>query len=219
MDHEWLNEHWGDYSLPWLANNDDDDSKDRYRAFQKKRKVWYKRSQITILRNPFIPLLLRTIVFTFAMIALALGASVYRLEQKVGHDLKMYQGGPSAEMAIIVDALALIYISYITYDEYFSKPLGLRSPRAKVRLILLDLFFIVFQTSNLSLAFDSMSNNAGACKDGETGDTDFTFPNICDRTEALAAVLLISLIAWLMTFSVSVLRYVFSVKHSCVPCS
>ena len=209
MPAEWLNEEWGDYSRPWLANQAEDDGEvgsGRYRAFRRKRQVWYKRSQYTILRNPFIPLVFRFIVFTFAMIALALGASVYRLEQKVAHPNTNYQGGPSAEMAIIVDAVALVYIAYITYDEYFSKPLGLRSARAKVRLILLDLFFIVFQTSNLSLGFDSMSNQAGACKVGNFAGAQYTFPNICHRIEALAAVLLVSLIAWLMTFSISVLR-------------
>lgn len=37
-------------------------------------------------------------------------------------------------MAIVVDAIALVYIIYVTYDEYSGKPLGLRSPKAKIRL-------------------------------------------------------------------------------------
>ena len=204
---QWINQQWGDYSQPWLANRDEGDDEDgngRYHAFRRKREVWYKRSQYTILRNPFIPLVFRFIVFIFTLTALGLGASIYEISGR--EQTANYQGGPSAEMAIIVDAIAIVYLGYITYDEYFSKPLGLRSARAKVRLILLDIFFIVFQTSNLSLAFESMSNDSGACKNGADPNTDFTLPSICSRTEALAAVLLISLIAWLMTFSISVFR-------------
>ena len=202
---EWINEHWGSYSQPWLANHTEDGDGEgggRYHAFKRKREVWYKRSQYTILRNPFIPLVFRFVVFTFALIALGIGATIF---VKTRHlPAEEYQGGPSAEMAVIVDAIALVYIGYITYDEYFSKPLGLRRARAKVRLILLDLFFIVFQTSNLSLAFESMSSETGACVTGP--DNHNTLPDICARTRALAVVLLISLIAWLMTFSISVLR-------------
>ena len=114
-------------------------------------------------------------------------------------------------MAIIVDAVALVYIVYVTYDEYFNKPLGLRSARAKVRIVLLDLFFIVFQAANLSLAFQGLSDISEGCKSdsrGSSGSEGNVDSSICERQQALASVLLISLIAWLMTFSVSVLRLV-----------
>ena len=204
---EWINEHWGDYSQPWLANHADDEDNEeggRYHAFKRKREVWYKRSQYTILRNPFIPLVFRFIVFTFNLIALSIGATIFIRTRHISAE--DYQGGPSAEMAVIVDVIALVYTGYITYDEYFSKPLGLRAARAKVRLILLDLFFIVFQTSNLSLAFESMSSETGPCVTGPDANGHKILPDICARTRALAAVLLISLIAWLLTFSISVLR-------------
>jgi hypothetical protein len=110
-------------------------------------------------------------------------------------------------MAIIVDAVALVYLVYITWDEYTAKPLGLRSPAAKARLILLDIFFIVFDAANLSIAFESLSSVSGACTLAEINQQ-ISQKNdaICDRQVALACVLLVALLAWLMTFSISVLR-------------
>jgi hypothetical protein len=113
-------------------------------------------------------------------------------------------------MAIVVDTIALVYILYITYDEYTGKPLGLRSPKAKMRLILLDLFFIVFDSANLSLAFDALSDVRWSCKDAN--GLDGAAPrnrSICVRQRALSSVLLVALVAWIITFSISVLRYVY----------
>jgi len=125
--------------------------------------------------------------------------------------------GPSALMAIIVDAVALVYLVYITFDEYTSKPLGLRSPSAKARLILLDIFFIVFDSANLSLAFESLSTVRGSCTFAEVNQ-EITPKNdaICDRQKALASVLLIALVAWLTTFAISVLRYAFPSHKTCI---
>lgn len=110
-------------------------------------------------------------------------------------------------MAIIVDAVALVYLVYITYDEYTGKPLGLRSPKAKMRLILLDIFFIVFDSANLSLAFASLSDVQGSCINSVINHhLDPKNDAICSRQTALASVLLIALIAWLLTFTISVFR-------------
>jgi hypothetical protein len=230
VDKEWLDKNFTDYSQPWLANHDDDDDEEgfsRYRAFRRRRQAWYKRAQFTILRNPFIPLAFRLTVIVFAVTAIALGVTIFhqtgRISRCVGtnpadRDRKCsdlvgntpvdYYRDPSALMAIIVDAIAVVYSCYITYDEYFSKPLGLRKARAKIRLVLLDLFFIVFQSANLSLSFESLTVEEGACAVGGSESTFVRFDDVCTRQQALSAVLLVSLVAWLMTFSVSVLRYV-----------
>lgn len=228
VDKEWLDHNFTDYSQPWLANHDDDDDEEgvsRYRAFRKKRQVWYKRAQFTILRNPFIPLAFRLTIITFAVTAIALGATIYlqtgriarcvdqapdRRDEAcldlVGDAQVAYYRDPSALMAIIVDVIAVVYTAYITYDEYFSKPLGLRKARAKIRLVLLDLFFIVFQAANISLSFESQTVDEGACAVGDGPGLYARFDSVCDRQQALSAVLTVSLIAWMMTFSVSVLR-------------
>jgi hypothetical protein len=228
VDKEWLDRNFTDYSQPWLANHDEDDDDEgvsRYRAFRRKRQAWYKRAQFTILRNPFIPLAFRLTVIVFAVTAIGLGVTIFHqtgniarcvgsqpgdrdefCTKLVGNAPIDYYRDPSALMAIIVDVIAVVYTCYITYDEYFSKPLGLRKARAKIRLVLLDLFFIVFQSANLSLSFESLTVDEGACAVGDGPSTYVRFNNVCNRQQALSAVLLVSLVAWLMTFSVSVLR-------------
>lgn len=206
VEPEWLDRNFGDYSQPWLANHNEEDVEDdssRYHAFRRKRKVWYKRYQHYVLRHPYVPLLFRLVIILFSCAALALGGSIHHLSNRYHRSQ-----GPSAEMAIIVDAVAIVYTMYITWDEYTGRPLGLRSARSKMKLIFLDLFFIVFESANAALSFESLSNINQACENGPGPTTDYIERNfdICARQRGLASVLLIALIAWLLTFSVSVLR-------------
>ena len=100
-------------------------------------------------------------VWVFSAVALALAASIHVITDHQ-NKIRALNGQerihitPSTNMAIIVDAVAMVYLLYITYDEYTGKPLGLRPAKAKMRLIFLDLFFIVFDSANLSLAFVSI---------------------------------------------------------------
>ncbi|KAF7713165.1 Uncharacterized protein PECH_001823 [Penicillium ucsense] len=200
---DWLNENYGDLSSPWRGRLLDGDSPEHpLHTKSRRRQMWLKRFHTTLLRSPMVPLILRLTVWCFSLSALALGGSLQHMADK-GHTNQ----GPSALMAVIVDAVALIYLVYITVDEYTSKPLGLRSPSAKARLILLDLFFIVFDSANLSLAFNSLSEVTGACTEAEVNRVvDPRNDQICIRQKALASVLLIALLAWLLTFCLSVLR-------------
>ena len=116
-------------------------------------------------------------------------------------------------MAIIVDCIALPYIGYITWDEYTGKPLGLRPPKAKMRLVLLDLFFIIFESANLSLAFQAITDQDGSCLASENatnreGARKHIDGNLCAQEKALASILFVALLAWGLTFSVSIIRYV-----------
>jgi hypothetical protein len=230
VDNQWLDANFTDYSKAWLADHNEDgedDGSGGYKALRRNRKVWYKRIQQIVLRNPFVPLAFRFTVIVFALVAIGLGASIFHETNKiveciaqptdartsycesiVGRKVVDYYRDPAALMAIIVDVIAVLYSGYITYDEYFSKPLGLRPAKAKVRLVLLDLFFIVFQSANLSLSFESLTVEEGACQVGDQPSTSTRFDNVCGRGRSLASVLTVSLVAWMMTFSVSVLRYV-----------
>ena len=188
---EWLQQNGPDYSRPWLAdvgNGDPEKDPAGLYRFRAKRRAWYIRAQRTILRNPIVPMVIRMNVWSFSAVALALACSLHHITDKNG-----IHATPSTNMAIVVDAVALVYLLYITYDEYSGKPLGLRPAKAKMRLIFLDLFFIVFDSANLSLAFEAIQ---GGC-----------IPEVCTRQKALASVLLIALIAWLLTFSISVMRW------------
>lgn len=199
---EWLNENHGDYSQPWRGKHLEGDSPEYPLHINTRREIWFKRFHHSLLRSPIVPMILRLTVWCFSLSALALGGSIQHLA-----DRDRLDQGPSALMAIIVDAVALVYLVYITFDEYTSKPLGLRSPSAKARLILLDLFFIVFDSANLSLAYASLSEVTGSCTEADVNAQ--LYPRndaICTRQKALASVLLIALLAWLMTFAISVLR-------------
>ena len=206
MDSDWLVQNGPDYSRSWLADAANEDvDKEGIQFWKSKRKVWWIRAQNTILKNPMIPLVFRSIVWVFSLVALGLAGSIYH---RTRNDVVL-SNTPSTYMAIVVDAIALIYILYITYDEYTGKPLGLRSARAKMRLIFLDLIFIVFDSANLSLAYEGLitKSTGGVCSNSfRAGKQD-----ICSRQKGLASVLLIALVAWLLTFSISVLRSVHSV--------
>ena len=194
VSEEWLEQNGPDYSRPWLAGASDGDAeKDPaglYR-FRAKRRAWYIRAQRTVLRNPIVPMIIRMNVWSFSAVALALACSIHHITDRTSGSGNI----ASTNMAIVVDAVALVYLLYITYDEYSGKPLGLRPAKAKMRLIFLDLFFIVFDSANLSLAFESIE---GGCSDTADG--------VCSLQKTLASVLLIALIAWLLTFSISVMR-------------
>jgi hypothetical protein len=194
VDEKWLEENGGDLDTPWKNNNDTEE----------KERVWYKRAQSTLLRNAAIPLVLRSIVWVFSLIAMTLAGSIYVLSRKYG-----YSQRPSTIMAIVLDVIALVYIFFVTYDEYSGKPIGLRSAKSKMRLILFDLWFIIFDSANLSLAFDALSDDRGSCK-VDIGSNGITLsPSVlplCHRQQALASILLIALIAWVATFTVSVFR-------------
>jgi hypothetical protein len=194
----------GDYSEPWQGKPEltDPESGRDNQGFLQRRKIWVSRLQYKVLHSPMVPLLIRLTVFVFCTIALALGGSIRYYSTKYSRPQ-----GASTDMAIIVDAVALVYLVYVTYDEYTGKPLGLRPAKAKIRLIFLDLFFIVFASANLSLAFESLSSLTGSCTSARVnGVDDPKLDVICVRQEALASVLLIVLVAWLMTFAISVLR-------------
>lgn len=213
----WLDEQ-GDLDGPWLANsrNPEDENGDRdddlLFVSAKTRRRWYKRIYITLLNSPLVPLTFRAIIWILSLLALALAVSVYQYSNTYGFAQK-----PSTIMAIVVDVVALIYLIYITYDEYSGKPLGLRSPKAKMKLIMFDLLFIIFDSANLSLAFDTLFDTRWSCLSSATVD-DFgegdrpnelrTVEPICTRQRALSAFLFLALLAWVLTFTISVFRLV-----------
>jgi len=110
-------------------------------------------------------------------------------------------------MDIVVSTVAIPYIAYVTWDEYTARPLGLRSATAKTSLLLLDLYFIIFYSSNLSLAFDALTDTRWACFNSDR-QTCPQSSDICESQKALVAVLLLALVTWIITFTVAVLRVV-----------
>lgn len=157
--------------------------------------------------SPYVPFVLRSIVFVTSILALGLSSSVHQMSTSF-----RFIQNPSTTMAIVVDVVALPYIGYITWDEYRGKPLGLRKPKTKIRLVLLDLFFIIFESANLALAFGALTDNDGACQSGPTTGTN---GHVCRRIKTLCAILFVALLAWSLTFAVSIFRYVLRWPEVC----
>jgi len=217
VDDSFLDEQTPGYVQPWRGDVEGGDPEKALGLTRRKirRRIWYERIQVEPLQNqlhaiadlfqhvivmhPLVPLFFRVIVLTTSTLALSLSASIYHLTH-----YSSFSQTPSTIIAIVVDVVAMPYIGYITWDEYTGKPLGLRSPKAKMRLVLLDLFFIVFESANLALALGSLVDANGACEEGENG----TDNDICRRQQTLSAFLFIALVAWISTFSVSIVRYV-----------
>ena len=64
-------------------------------------------------------------VLAFSAAGLGIGATILHTVNRVNEDLDPNnQCAPQAStyMAIIVSAIAIPYLCYVTYDEYFNKP-------------------------------------------------------------------------------------------------
>ncbi|CZT43643.1 uncharacterized protein RSE6_03709 [Rhynchosporium secalis] len=200
---EFLQQQTPGYNRPWRGDLEQGEGSEKYSTHlhsKKKRKTFLVRSQRALISHALVPLGFRLTVLSTSIIALAISSSVHHLS-----NVYTYAQNASTTMAIVVDVVAIPYILYITYDEYTGKPLGLRQPKAKIRLVLLDLFFIIFESANLALAFTALTDRDGACRVGPTTDTNSI---VCGRVMALCAILMIALIAWSLTFAVSIFRLV-----------
>jgi hypothetical protein len=208
VDDDWMKENMPDLETPWEPI-DESKGDEKLKGFwlfsptKRRRKVM--RFHKTIMNHPMVPAVVRMVVLTFSIMALSLAGAIFHHSDTAGCN-----NNSSTWMAIVVDVVAILYTVYITYDEYTSKPLGLRSHNAKMSLIFLDLAFIVFESANLSLAFQALTDDKWACRDAPDPDSQFCpyTRSICVRQKALTATLLIALLAWLSTFTISTLRYV-----------
>ncbi|EOD49846.1 hypothetical protein GTA08_BOTSDO10144 [Neofusicoccum parvum] len=161
---EWIRDNFNDLDSPWEPEQPmlvDPEKQPGFWLFShSKRKSRLHKFHHTLMRNPYIPLAIRMTVLTFSAAALGISGRIFHLTNRSNCD-----AGSSTYMAIIVDVFAIVYLCYITYDEYTAQPLGLRNPKSKLRLIFLDLLFIVFDSANLSIAFQSLTDANWACVD------------------------------------------------------
>jgi len=210
----WMDENMPHLTSTWTAAEPEkpsDKPKGLWLFTAERRSKTFAHITRIILKNPFVPLVFRLIVLAFTVAALGLGARVFHEANAVNRNGE----GPcskraSTYMAIILDSVAVPYIGYITWDEYLSKPLGLRSATAKVSLLLVDLLFIVFYSSNLTLSLDALDDPRWACFDHNESllSNCPASPRVCRSQQGLSGVLVVALMAWLFTFVISVLRVV-----------
>ncbi|SCU92886.1 LANO_0E02432g1_1 [Lachancea nothofagi CBS 11611] len=182
---------------------------------QKKQK-WVPTLRKVLLDNQYLPLGLRMLIVILSIIALALAIRIYqnsnsRIEQL---DSRIPQQA-STIMALCVNSIAVLYLFYISYDEFSGKPLGLRNPFGKMRLILLDMLFIIFSSANLALTFNTLYDRQWVCTPGEYTSTEVPkIDYICRKQRALASFLFVVLFMWVVTFALSILRVVEKMNSS-----
>jgi hypothetical protein len=180
-----------------------------------KRQKYYK----LLMNSPWVPLVFRITVISFSVAALGLAAENIRFnlsntdDPKQSSNLAFCRAPASSYLAIAFDSVAVVYSLYIAYDEFFSTPLGLRSHTAKLSLIFLDLIFMIFNSANVALAFESVFDVRWACNDNpenaqQLNEVCAYDGALCRRQKSLTAVLMVSLIAWLTTFTISTMRIV-----------
>ncbi|EGV62843.1 hypothetical protein CANTEDRAFT_126002 [Yamadazyma tenuis ATCC 10573] len=167
--------------------------------------------------NPLVPLMLRIMIIFFSACALGLACTIFQFSNHKYGGSKVEQQ-PSTIMAIVVQCLAIVYVAYISYDEYTGKPLGLRDPLGKMKLIMLDLLFIIFSSANLSLTFNTLYQDEWVCQSDRDEDIASssstisfftpTVASICRRQRGLAAFLFLVLNLWVLTFTISIIRLV-----------
>lgn len=166
-----------------------------------------------LVHNPLVPLFLRVLILMMSAAALALAVLIYIYLRRKYQDVYVTQQ-PSTIFAIVVQCFAVVYVVYIAYDEYLGKPLGLRNPLGKLKLLMLDLLFIICLLANMSLAFYLLYDDQWVCQDDNTqalqamGIYYPTVSFLCRRQKALASFLLMVLCLWVIAFAISIIRVV-----------
>ncbi|EHK21348.1 uncharacterized protein TRIVIDRAFT_78410 [Trichoderma virens Gv29-8] len=165
-----------------------DNKHDRRDKSALSKRLWNR-----FMRSSLSPLLFRLTVIVMSVIALGIAARMFDLEDKaLGESAERTQ----SIFAIAVDSVAIPFNGYMIYDEYTGKPLGLRSARSKMSLILLDLFFIIFKSAGTALAFEHVVYH--------------TFGDHIVRglAKGLATFMLLGLLAWTANLCVNIFRVV-----------
>ncbi|KAB8337087.1 hypothetical protein FH972_021391 [Carpinus fangiana] len=237
MSQEWMDENIPDFAEPgmpaWYKVQGPKDGRFWLFSGEKRAYAW-NYFLFVIMRNPFIPLVTRLTVLAFVLAALGLGVNIYKESNDLNNNTSALAGvqipansdtdvickqQTSTYMAFIVDSVAVLYILYITWDEYFSKPLGLRQTKDKIRLLFLDLLFVIFSAANLSLAFNTLTDQQWSCYSGSPNQdntnnaeaarsTCVQNDKLCQRQRGLCAVLLLAEIAWVAAFAISIFRVI-----------
>lgn len=193
-----------DLSGKWEGDFDPDKDKNASKPWYLNRHRLYEQSLKTLRKNPFLPFSLRGLAFVFVIIGLGLACSVF--VQTRGYSAAKLGQQPSTIMAIVVLTVALVYLTFSIYDEYFGQPLGLRQSSSKMKFVLADLLLICFMSANLALAFNTTLTSHWVCAWDSTA-------TVCIRQKALVGFIFGSLVLWFITSSISIYRMVYKVIH------
>ncbi|KAL9057534.1 MAG: hypothetical protein Q9162_002266 [Coniocarpon cinnabarinum] len=180
MDDEWEKENFKDLDSPWnpVGMGIDTQKPKGFWLFNKeRRRAAGPRVHRTLMQNSFVPLVLRLVLIIFVAASLGTSASIFSRTNSLNHpfssthpapsslsdDSATCQQQPSTYLAVILATVAILYLFYITWDEFSSKPLGLRRSSDKIRLLFLDPIFFVFGAANVSIAMNTLLDRQWAC--------------------------------------------------------
>lgn len=170
--------------------------------------------QYNLKESASAPFLLRLFQLAMSTASLSLGAEIFQMFHNQQSILRnpACKRGATTYMAIAVGASGVIYTACMAGDELLAPPIGIRKPSRKLKLLLMDLFFVVFMSANASLAWAALWADSFPCGKGSD-----SCPNeevgICERQGALIAVLMIAVIAWVGTLSMNLYRLVYTVER------
>ncbi|CAI8496407.1 unnamed protein product [Hanseniaspora opuntiae] len=215
-------EHFGNknYHLTMLQKKDNLTAYFKQQYGRKKTEL-FPRIEKILFQNRYLPLLCRFMIVVLCTVALSLSARIYinskshyfgrDLDEPLTAELKKYTMGqqPSTIMAMVINTISILFEVYVAVNEFNGEPIGLRNPLGKLRLLLLDLFFIIFFSANLSIAFGSMFDDDWVCIGGYPSNKSSPKVNyICRKQRTLSSFLFLILCAWVITFTVSITRVV-----------
>ena len=121
---------------------------------------WHRKLAVFLLRNPFVPLLLRLVNIAVLTSTLAVGVRLRR--QLIHHDIES-SVGISPLTAIIFAPLSLAYALFQIWLEYKSRPIGLWKASSKLWYMTLELVFVCLWSAELALSFDNYFTSTIGC--------------------------------------------------------
>lgn len=184
--------------------------------FDKKVVKWKPHVSNFIDNNRTLPLAFRMIILILSLVSLGLSVRIFQNSSNYSDET---QGSipqqPSTIMAICVNTIASVYTAYIAQDEFKSAPIGLRNISDKIKLICLDLIFVIFSSANLALAFNTRYDNRWVCSSFYPVDVTSqiakvypSVPYICRKQKALSAFLFFLLFTWIACVIFSMIRII-----------
>ncbi|KAG0671057.1 hypothetical protein C6P45_001344 [Maudiozyma exigua] len=203
--------------IDWLEDFNAD--KEKWRKIRdKKMKKWMPKFNRVLIENQYLPLTFRIFITILSLVSLGLAVRIFqnsdanipKIDGKIPQE-------PSTIMAICVNSIAVFYTIYIAADEFSGQPIGLRNPLSKLKLILLDLLFIIFSSANLALAFNTRYDQQWVCTTEYMESGLYKFPKIsyiCRKQKALSSFLFVLLFMWVGVFSISIIRVVEKVSSN-----
>ncbi|CCF56413.1 hypothetical protein KAFR_0B01140 [Kazachstania africana CBS 2517] len=182
---------------------------------RKKNEEMETKIEHLLLDNHYLPLFLRCMIIILCVVSLALAVRIFQnSDSQITEIESSIAQQPSTIMAICVNSVAVFYTIYIAHDEFSGKPIGLRNPVKKLKLIMLDLLFIIFASANLALAFNTRYDKQWVCA-SPTSDSKYPrISYICRKQKALSAFLFVLLFMWILIFTVSIIRVVEKVSSA-----